>query len=342
MKAILNDAYNNPQKKNCFFTGQNHPGVGKALGRKNWDWTPGPSVNVEPWFWNTHTLALAFGCKPTFTSEGKEWIQDLITDPAQIADLEMPDVWAGRSGEILHKMEEKLKDYPEEVLIRLPDIQSPLGVAELMWDQSFYLALITDQESVHALLEKTMQFTINYVKEIKKVLGKRYNPSTHPQVWSEGDGYYMSDDVNSMVSPELHKEFSIDYFNRMTRELGPLFYHSCTWSDIYLENIAAIEGAKALNWSFGTSTDPAIILQKFSGQSVLVPHFSLDIHREEGVTKLNKNIKSELDLVKYLLDHMQENTSLYFSFDEGFCDEVNRMVEIYHLFERYGYAPPEG
>jgi hypothetical protein len=256
MKNRINDAFNSPNTKQCFFTGQNDPAIGKALGLKQWDWTPQKSINVEPWFWNTHTLALAFGCEKAYTSDGKEWIKDLITDPEQIKDLKMPDVWDGRTGEILRKMQEICQTLPEDTLIRLPDIQSPLGVAELIWDQSFYIELIVNPEAIHQLLQMITEFTIKYVQEIKKVLGERYNAATHPHIWSTGDGYYMSDDVNSMVSPEQHLEYSINYFNQMTKELGPLHYHSCTWTDMYFDNIARLEGVKVANWSFGTSADP--------------------------------------------------------------------------------------
>ncbi len=109
-------------------------------------------MNVEPWYWNTHIVALAFGCKTSFTSEGKEWIVDLITDANQVKDIVIPDVWAGRTGEILRKMQALKKKRPEETLIRLPDIQSPSGVAGLMWDQSFYLALLINPEGSSGLI----------------------------------------------------------------------------------------------------------------------------------------------------------------------------------------------
>ncbi len=71
----------------------------------------------------------------------------------QIHEVEIPEVHTGRTGEILEKMSLLLETLPEDIQIRLPDIQSPLGVAELMWDQSFYLALLTNPEEVHILLE---------------------------------------------------------------------------------------------------------------------------------------------------------------------------------------------
>lgn len=339
MVGRILEAYRHPERRSCLYTGQNDPSVARALGVEQWDWTPVPTANVEPWFWNTHTVALAFGCRPQFTSEGKEWIAPRITDVKQVEDIEIPGVWEGRTGEILKRIGEMKEELPEDTLIRLPDIQSPLGVAELMWDQSFYLALLTDPGEIHMLLEKITLFTIQYIREIRKLLGDRYNPATHPQVWSPPDGYYMSDDVNSMLSPRQHLEFSIDYINRITAQLGALFYHSCTWTPPYYENIGRLKGVRAANWSFGTSADPAEIMERFSGRFVLIPHIDRGVHLEEGIAGLKKGIRTEYDLTVYLLDNMQDNTSLYIWFQPDLCQDLAQMKKICRLMEERGYAP---
>lgn len=341
MKQQIIATYQSPDHKACYFTGQNRTAIARALGVKSWDWTPQKSINVEPWYWNTHTLALSFGCKAKFTSEGKEWIEDMITDANQVHDIEIPEVRSGRTGEIIREMERLMEVHPEDTLIRLPDIQSPLGVAELMWNQSFYIALITNPDEIHVLLEKITEFTISYINEIKNVLGKRYNPATHPHIWSSNEGYYISDDVNSMIPPDLHMSYSIDYINRITKQLGPVHYHSCTWTDIYFENIMKLENVKAANWSFGTSADPAEIIKRFSGKFFLTPHLGLETHSENGITSLNKDINNAYDLTKYLLDNMQDNSSLYIVFQEDLCGDVEQMKSIVEMMRVYGYSPEE-
>jgi hypothetical protein len=339
MRQKYLDAFLHPDRKSCIYTGQQDKSVARAVGKDDWDWTPQETVNVEPWFWNTHSIALAFGCKPVYTSEGREWIVDRITDAGQIHEVEIPAVHAGRTGEILERMSVLLESLPGDTLIRLPDIQSPLGVAELMWDQSFYLALLTHPEEVHILLEKITHFTISYIEAIRDLLGSRYNPATHPQIWAPPEGYYMSDDVNSMLSPEQHMEYSIDYINRISRKLGPLFYHSCTWTPPYYQNLDKLEGIRAANWSFGTSADPAELMERFSGRYILAAHIDAGVHLEEGISGLNRGIHSEYDLTLYLLDHMQENTSLHIWFQPDLCKDLEQMKRIYRLLKDRGYAP---
>ena len=165
MIEILKEAYQNPNRKFCYFTAKNDETIAKHLNIKQWDWTPQRTINIEPYYWNTHTIAMTFGCGRVFTSEGKEWIKPLISNPEDVYDVKIPNIYSGRTGEIL-KLAVKLKnESSEDSLIRLPDIQSPLGVCELMWDQSFYLNLLTNLDEIKILLDKISQFIISYIKE---------------------------------------------------------------------------------------------------------------------------------------------------------------------------------
>jgi hypothetical protein len=221
----------------------------------------------------------------------------------------------------------------------LPDIQSPLGVAELLWDESFYVAFYLCPDALHELLEKLTVFITNYILEFHKLLGIRLNPACHPRIWSNPEGYYISDDVNSMISPEQHAEFSVPYINKITESCGPVFYHSCTWTPPYFENIRNVKNKKAANWSTGSSADPALLIREFSGKFMIAPHIGIITHTEEGITNLNKNINNAFELVKYYLDSMQENTTMYFVLHDSIFEDEEMTKNIYRLFVERGYAP---
>ena len=311
---------------------------GRSINRARWDWTPQETLNIEPWFWNTHTLALAMGCSSHRTSEDKEWVDPLILDPAQVNDLEVPDPLDGRTGEIIETIQELMIDLPEGTQIRLPDIQSPLGVAELMWHPDhFYLALLTHPKEVHLLLDKISKFTISYIQEIQAILGNRLNPACFPEIWSDPAGYYIADDTNSLVSPEMHLDFSVRYINQITEACGPVHYHSCTWKKPYFDNIRKLKNIKAVNWAVNTSDDPADIIKEFSGEFLLCPHIGVDSFKGESV--LQHNFANETALVVYVLDNMQENTCLYIWFQPELVQDVEKMLPIYRLLESNGYTP---
>ncbi len=337
MKDLLKSAYLKPDKKFCYYTGNNNPEVSKALGIANWDWTPRESYFHNGFFGLTHTIPLALGCKKKFTSDGKEWISPLIKKAEDVDKIEITDVSRGRTGEILELAEKLMKKHPEEVAIRFPDIQSPLGVAELMWDESFYENLLLYPDEIHKLLKKITAFTIYYVKELQKILGNRANPCCFPHIYAMPEGYYIADDTNSMVSPEMHLEYSVDYINKITDEVGPVYYHSCTWLKQYYENIKKIKNAKAKNWSIIVSDDPAEILKEFSGHILLAPHIHVNMHIEGNLKRFG--IRSEYDVVKYLLDNMQDNTTLYLHLYDDLISDNEKTINIYKLLDSYGYSP---
>ncbi|RPH95916.1 MAG: hypothetical protein EHM72_14725 [Calditrichaeota bacterium] len=339
MMTKLSGAYQSPNCKFAFFTAKNDAAFGRILGIENWDWTPQPTINVEPYFGNTHTLALAMGCRARHTSEGKEWIQSMINDPAQVKEIEIPDPLDGRTGEIIEDIEDLLLEAPENVLIRLPDIQSPLGVAELMWNpETFYSALLSNPVEVHELLDKITQFIIAYVQEIQAILDDRLNPACFPEIWSDPAGYYIADDSNSLVSPAMHLEYGVHYINQITAACGPVHYHSCTWNRPYFANIRKINNIKAVNWAVNTSDDPAVIIDEFSGDYLLCPHIGADAHDCAALSM--HGFRDEAELVEFMLNAMRQNTSLYFWFQPELVQKTEVMMRIYQLFKNHGYLPP--
>jgi len=338
MRDRINGAFQYPDKKFCYYTGNANQQVASALGIEKWDWTPEKALLIEPFYGDTHTIALAMGGEKRFTADGKEWVEPCIKSVDDIANITVPDVYQGRTGEIIEVIKKLQKENPGQK-IRFPDIQSPLGIAELMWDDSFYMALITNPDEVHQLLKVITEFVIKYVKALQTILGNKYNPSCFPHTWSPIPGYYIADDTNSMVSPEMHLDYSIRYINQITKVVGPLFYHSCTWLPHYFDNMKQIQNAKAMNWSIIVSDDPAKILENFSGSVLLCPHIHLNMHKETGIQKLNLNINSEYDMVKYILDHMLDSTTLYMHLYDDLLEDIDKAVSIYELFDYYGYSP---
>jgi len=335
MAQLLREAYANPQKHNVFYAGLSITGSERlnALGR--WDWRPSHSQGVDTG--STILFPLALGCTPCYTSEGKLWIEKLITDPAQATDFTVPDIHEGFAGEVLRRYRATRDEYPD-ASIGMPDIQSPLGVAELLWDESFYTAMLDEPEAVHAVLEKTTDFIIKFIQEVQRIVGPCLKPCAWPGIWSEGPGTMVADDTMSLVSPAMHAEFSLPYLNRMAAACGPLYYHSCTWREPYFANVKAVENVKAYNWNPGNSDDPARIMREFAGRAVLAPHLVIDMHLDNDVLKLGRNFADEFEFFRYMLDNVPENGCTYFYFSD-ICIKGEIIERIYDLLHERGYTP---
>lgn len=336
MAARLEQAYANPKQKFCFYSANGEvTGSARLNAMPLWDWTP---FRTHGGGGSTCIVPLAFGCAPMPMSEGKEWVKPLITDPAQVRGLNIPDPLCGRTGDVIRQLAQLAHTVPPGERVRNPDIQSPLGIAELMWDESFYTALIEYPSEMHDLLEKITTFQIEYIRAIQQAAGDRYNPCGFPLIWSSGSGTMLADDTLSLISPAMHAEFSLPYVNRIAAAVGPLYYHSCTWRAPYYDNIRQLKNIRAFNWNPGNSDDPASLIRAFSGSAVLALHLVRDMHKDNDVLSLGYNFADEAEFFEYCLDAMTEESCLYWWFG-NICQKGPVIEKIVDLLHKRGYTP---
>jgi len=339
MREMLADAYAHPDRPAVFYAASS--GAVTASDRLNamdmWDWSAGPSQSA-PSGGATCLIPQAFGCPARTFGDGKEWVDPLVRDPAQVAGIAVPDVRAGRTGRVLDEIEQMARDLPPDVQIREPDIQSPLGIAELMWDQTFYMALLDAPDAVHELLEKITDVQIAFISEVQRRAGRRFCAAGFPPIWADATGTMLSDDSMTLVSPAMHREFSVPYLNRIAEACGPLFYHSCSWRARYYDNLRAIGPVRAWNWNPGNSDDPAAIIEAFSGSAVLAPHICAGMHTDKDLVAAGLELADEVELVRHMLDAAGEDTCLMFWLSNVIHD-ADVIGRIYDLFDQRGHTP---
>jgi hypothetical protein len=336
MKTQLMDAFNNPSKKNCFYSFNVEKTGSEKLNALNYfDWTPEPSRDVPG---NTTCIfPLGLGCPEVYTSDGIIWADPIFDEDEENFVLDVPDVWSGYTGKILNNIKEMAETLPEGELIREPDIQSPLGIAELVCGQGLYIALLEFPDEIKAMLKQIAEFEISFIRAMREVAGDKLNGCCFPLIWNNHEGTLCSDDTLTLVSPAMHKEFSIPYVNMIADAVGPLIYHSCTWMPEHFDNIKAVRNVRAYNWTLGGPTDPRDIIREFSGRGVIAPHLCKDVHNCPE-TKLWGDFADEAAMLEYILDGMQENTSMQFWFG-GYEDHPETAEKLYQVLDERGYTP---
>ncbi|MCD6509007.1 MAG: hypothetical protein J7L11_01255 [Thermoprotei archaeon] len=60
-------------------------------------------------------------------------------------------------------------------------------------------------------------------------------------------GISVSNDMVMVLSPKLYKEFALPYLNRIAKEFGGLFLHSCGDYSHNLENVLSIYNLRAID-----------------------------------------------------------------------------------------------
>ena len=195
------------------------------------------------------------------------------------------------------------------------DIQSPLGVAELMWDETFYMALLEEPESVHVLLEVITATIIHFVNEFQRLAGDDLEPCCFPTIWSEGRGLYVADDTISMMSPKLHKIFSLPYIQRLADACGGLHYHTCTLRKPYFNNLLSLRGLRGLNWNPGNSDDPTLIGAAFGSTCLLTPHLAPGMHASTDARAWS-DCTDEVDFLGEVTRRLSPNAAVYWGLQE--------------------------
>ena len=342
------DLWFNPSRRGVVYAG-NASVTSERLKSFRWDWSvPAQGTGAG----GTALFPLSLGCPPVPTSEGKEWIGKIIHGPDDVARFQPPPIDTGKCGEVLAQTR-TIRETTPDALIRQCDIQSPLGIAELMWDGSFYTALIEQPAAVHALLDKITDFEIAFILEQKRIAGERFVASSFPAIWSGCEGTFVADDTMSLISPAMHLEFSVPYLNRISDACGGLYYHTCTLRPQYYGNIRAIRGIRGFNCNPGNSCPTHEIIREFSREFVFTFHLVVGMHATTDVLAWPRHadgslagaenasphpFRSEVEFLRYWLDSITDRTamSLYFS---DICQVPEIIEPVYEVMDEYGFSP---
>lgn len=326
----LQKFWQNPSNGNFVYSCDKKP----ANLNSDWDWSlPAETTNI-----GTDLFPLAFGCEQIETSISSQWIKPLIHCPSDAEKIEIPPVNSSKCGAILD-LTANLK-LRSGCFIRQTDIQSPLSVAELMWDDSFYIALKESPGSVHCLLDKITTFIISFIDAQKTIAKDQYIAAGFPLIWSPPFGTMIGDDMLSLISPEMHLEFSIPYLNRISRACGGLYYHTCSLFPKYFDNIHQIENILSLNWNPGNSAPAHKIIQEFSGKCIIAPHIYPEIHKTNNVLDWpGKKFADEIEFMDYCINSKFKSTSMSCWIRGDIAEDPVLTERFYKLFDFYGFTP---
>ena len=130
--------------------------------------------------------------------------------------------------------------------MRLPDIQSPMDIAALIWDKAdFYIAMLEEPEAVQALAAKVRQLMISFLDEWFKRYGTGY-VAHFPPYWMEG-GVTLSEDEIGVVNPDMFREFFLPELQELSERYGGLGMHCCADATHQWPGFLQIPGLRFLN-----------------------------------------------------------------------------------------------
>ena len=161
-------------------------------------------------------------------------IRPAVTDAASVQALAIPKVGDGRTGlyvESARKAKALITDRP-----MLAGAIGPFSLSGRLMDMTeIMINCIDEPDLVHALLEKTTTFLIEYVAAFKK---------------AGLDGFVMAEPAAGLLSPEINAEFSTPYVKRIIASAQDndfaAVYHNCGNTIPLLPSILE-NGARAIH-----------------------------------------------------------------------------------------------
>lgn len=193
--------------------------------------------------------AEAFGAQVRFAEdEVPAIVGQLVSDEDEANALAVPGLNAGRAMlyvEAVRSAKQNISDKPV-----LAGMIGPYSLAGRLCDVTEIMYLCYDEpETVHAVLDKTTQYLIQYGLAMKE---------------TGADGILMAEPLAGILSPELADEFSTPYVKQIIHALQDdhfaVIYHNCGNAVPQMLESIYILGAAA--YHFGNAVDMAEILAK--------------------------------------------------------------------------------
>ena len=270
----------------------------------------------------------AFGGRVDFFPHTMPWAHAVISKPEEVSSLSYT-----MDADLLHRVLEYTLYFQEatgfQFPIRVTDIQGPLDVAYLVWEnQDFMYAMYTHSQEVHSLLRKVTDLIIDFVKAQRRVVKTEFIPLHFPRLYMpEGLGIGVSEDASALIGPKQYQEYALPYLNALSEEFGGIFLHSCGNFSHNLENMSCIRHLRGID--FGVTEIPLTsILGVFDGKVVLSARV--------GLNKEFNPFGSYLEFVDFVLEKKPDPRGLLIqiwqtttekNLEVGWQEEYGREIE---------------
>lgn len=222
----------------------------------------------------TGTIATAFGA--TY-DPALDWTNQCLKCPEAIRDLEPPRLGAGLTGRYLAGVRATAAAIGDALPVCYAQVmQGPLSTCSMILDDQVLLeAMYTHPEEIHRLLSMVTDFIIEFAQAARGLLPRPVPTSFQDVYLPEGEGICLCDDLASVASPWLYRDFVLPHMNRLSDTFGGVFLHACGNPAAVFPVWRDIRGFRGLDIGT-TEADLDEVFRWFSGSAVIVGHVGLN------------------------------------------------------------------
>jgi hypothetical protein len=230
------------------------------------------------------TIAGAFGCDLLVNDEADPWTKTLINGDCRekVYELTPPDPV---SNPIFQRVRERITYLQEhgDMPLRLVNVASPLVTASMIWDYTdFMMALLESPKEAHHLLDMITRATIDYVNIQLEAITDLHSMGHEVLCVPREVGLRISDDTAVLLSPQLYREFGVQYNGRLAEAFGGIVVHSCGDARHVIPTMLETPGLRGLDLTMPQNSEWTA-LAAAAGQVVLsLRHYYWD-HAEHNV-----------------------------------------------------------
>ena len=217
---------------------------------------------------NTAVFAAAFGCRVHVYGDSPAAARPLVRTPQEADRLREPSLEAPTLSRILELGELMRERLGPEACIGVPDVQSPLDIAALIWNkQDFYTAIMDTPDAVQRLVGRCHRLLKRFLTEFRARFPNS-NLCHCPRAWAPPHyGCWLSEDEAGAMSTAMFEEFCLPSLVDLSRTFGGLFVHCCAAADHQYESFKKIPNLRGLNRVF-QAPGPRPALEAFDGSTV--------------------------------------------------------------------------
>ncbi len=214
---------------------------------KQSEWLDDDRIPYLHVYTGTRFFAEAFGCRIHQLKNGNAFTLPLITGANEVSEIKVPELGSSTLT-LAFDVAEKLRAKAcTDAVLRIPDMQSPIDIAAMIWDNnSFYIALIDEPEAVLELIGKVKQLVFAFLDEWFLRYGKEYI-AHYPDYYMHG-GITISEDEVGIISGDMFLKYCLPYLIEISERYGGLGMHCCANAKHQWENFKKIPGLRLLNF----------------------------------------------------------------------------------------------
>ena len=194
----------------------------------------------------TEIFAEAFGCKVHKPLDNNPFALPLIETAQQLHTLKMPNLWDTPLVNLFDMADAMRAAMGPDAMLSLPDMQSPMDVASLIWEKTgFYAAMYEEPEAVHHLSSMVKELQFAFFDEWFRRYGK--SGLAHYPDYYLPCGITMSEDEIGCVSADMFVEFFAQELADFSERYGAIGIHCCADARHQWQNLKNIPGLILLN-----------------------------------------------------------------------------------------------